>query len=391
MFVIGPNASGKSNLLDALRFLRQVASPGGGFQDAVANRGGMSRVRCLAARSFNHGHALMGITIGDEERPSRWSYQVTFTAEPRGRHRPILRSEIVQKDGEAVRGAGAAGGAGVIPALVGGPPTPDNPLPDSQRRRSAGRLDDALQRHTGRPGPRQGRGRAPQAWGGRHGSRRSRFDPGHPGVARRRHEPGRFSRPENCASRSTGASAPARARVKIVYFAVEGETDIPVADRMIRFVGREPRATRASGGKSRLDARIAELNRSGSAINWLILRDLDHDAPCPPALIAHLMGGYRLAPRLSLRIPVRAVESWLLADAQGFAEEFRVPERRLPGRPDDLDDPKQHLIDLCRYSVRRAIRNAMVPRPAFSSPCTGCKRNLVMRVEPDGGIGFPTQ
>ena len=102
MFVIGPNASGKSNLLDALRFLRQVASPGGGFQDAVANRGGMSRVRCLAARSFNHGHALMGITIGDEERPSRWSYQVTFTAEPRGRHRPILRSEIVQKDGEAV-------------------------------------------------------------------------------------------------------------------------------------------------------------------------------------------------------------------------------------------------------------------------------------------------
>ena len=102
MFVIGPNASGKSNLLDALRFLRQVASPGGGFQDAVTNRGGMSRVRCLAARSFNHGHASMGITIGDDECPSRWSYQVTFTAEPRGRHRPILRSEIVEKDGDPV-------------------------------------------------------------------------------------------------------------------------------------------------------------------------------------------------------------------------------------------------------------------------------------------------
>ena len=101
-FVIGPNASGKSNLLDALRFLRQVASPGGGFQDAVANRGGMSRVRCLAARNFNHGHASMGITIGDDERPPRWSYQVTFTAEPRGRHRPILRSELVEKDGHTV-------------------------------------------------------------------------------------------------------------------------------------------------------------------------------------------------------------------------------------------------------------------------------------------------
>ena len=52
MFVIGPNASGKSNLLDALRFLKQIASTGGGFQDAVDRRGGMPRIRCLAARNF---------------------------------------------------------------------------------------------------------------------------------------------------------------------------------------------------------------------------------------------------------------------------------------------------------------------------------------------------
>ena len=102
MFVIGPNASGKSNLLDALRFLRQVASPGGGFQNAVMTRGGMSRVRCLAARNFNHGHATVGVSIGDDERPTRWLYQITFTAESRGRHRPILRSETVERDGETV-------------------------------------------------------------------------------------------------------------------------------------------------------------------------------------------------------------------------------------------------------------------------------------------------
>ncbi len=61
MFVIGPNASGKSNLLDALRFLKQIASTGGGFQDAVDRRGGMSRIRCLAARNLNHGHVTLGI------------------------------------------------------------------------------------------------------------------------------------------------------------------------------------------------------------------------------------------------------------------------------------------------------------------------------------------
>ena len=102
MFVIGPNASGKSNLLDALRFLRQVASPGGGFQDAVTSRGGMSRVRCLAARNFNHGYVTVGVTIGDDEFPNRWSYQITFSAEQRGRHRPLLKSERVEKDGRTM-------------------------------------------------------------------------------------------------------------------------------------------------------------------------------------------------------------------------------------------------------------------------------------------------
>ena len=31
-FVVGPNASGKSNLLDALRFLKQIATAGEGFR-----------------------------------------------------------------------------------------------------------------------------------------------------------------------------------------------------------------------------------------------------------------------------------------------------------------------------------------------------------------------
>ena len=66
----------------------------------------------------------------------------------------------------------------------------------------------------------------------------------------------------------------------VVYYAVEGETDIPVAERLIRLAGLAPRPTRVAGGKSQLDARIPALNRSGVALNWLILRDLDHDAPC---------------------------------------------------------------------------------------------------------------
>ena len=102
MLVIGPNASGKSNLLDALRFLGQIASPGGGFQNAVASRGGMARLRCLAARYFNKGRVTLRITIGDDECPSKWAYAVTFTAEQRGKRRPILYQEIVERNASEV-------------------------------------------------------------------------------------------------------------------------------------------------------------------------------------------------------------------------------------------------------------------------------------------------
>lgn len=102
MLVIGPNASGKSNLLDALRFLGQVASPGGGFQNAVASRGGTARLRCLAARRFNKGRVTLRITIGDDERPCTWAYEVTFTAEQRGRRRPMLCREVVESDARRI-------------------------------------------------------------------------------------------------------------------------------------------------------------------------------------------------------------------------------------------------------------------------------------------------
>jgi len=46
-FFVGPNASGKSNLLDALRFLKNLVAVGGGLQAAVHSREGISGLRCL--------------------------------------------------------------------------------------------------------------------------------------------------------------------------------------------------------------------------------------------------------------------------------------------------------------------------------------------------------
>ena len=141
----------------------------------------------------------------------------------------------------------------------------------------------------------------------------------------------------------------------VVYYAVEGDTDVPVAEHLIRLIGLYPRPNLTHGFLLSIGPVVA--------LNWLILRDLDRDAPCASALIADLLHERGLAPRVSLRIPVRAMESWLLADREGFTGEFGVAAHRLPDRPDELDDPKQHLVHACRHSTRRTVRNAMVPRP----------------------------
>ncbi len=102
LVLVGPNASGKSNLLDAVRFLRDLSQPGGGFQEAVLRRGGLTRVRNLAARNFNHGHILIRVQLGDDEEPNQWEYEVAFRGEPRGLHRPVVVRERVSRAGDLV-------------------------------------------------------------------------------------------------------------------------------------------------------------------------------------------------------------------------------------------------------------------------------------------------
>ena len=93
MFIVGPNASGKSNLLDVFRFLRDIAEPEGGFQRAVKSRGGVSNLRCLHARKQPDIALHVDVMIDDTE----WSYRLEFSQD--NQRRALVSREEVRRDG----------------------------------------------------------------------------------------------------------------------------------------------------------------------------------------------------------------------------------------------------------------------------------------------------
>jgi predicted ATPase len=97
MFLIGPNASVKSNLLDALRFLRDLVRVGGGLEKAVADRGGVTRLRSLAAR--RHPDIVIDVHI-DDDNNGGWQYRIAIVQD--NNSRPYLKEEKVWKSGELI-------------------------------------------------------------------------------------------------------------------------------------------------------------------------------------------------------------------------------------------------------------------------------------------------
>lgn len=94
-YLLGPNASGKSNLLDAFRFLRDVSKArGGGLQAAISERGGISKLRCLHARK--DPEVEVDVELAEAaDGPAKWRYRLGFRSEGKGAQRVLVSREEV--------------------------------------------------------------------------------------------------------------------------------------------------------------------------------------------------------------------------------------------------------------------------------------------------------
>lgn len=98
VFVAGPASAGKSNFLDAFRFLGELAAASIGLQEAVRRRGGVRRLRCLAARK----ESQLGLLVhaGTSAQPLEWEYEIEIGSDAQGR--PVVQREHLRRRRETI-------------------------------------------------------------------------------------------------------------------------------------------------------------------------------------------------------------------------------------------------------------------------------------------------
>lgn len=112
-------------------------------------------------------------------------------------------------------------------------------------------------------------------------------------------------------------------------------------------------------GFGNIRADVPKFRKACKVLPHVVLTDLDR-YPCPVALLAD-WNAIRLSEQMMLRIAVREVEAWLLADRNGIADFLGVAPGKVPALPEQEDDPKRCLMNLVRRGRNRRLAEELVP------------------------------
>ena len=113
-------------------------------------------------------------------------------------------------------------------------------------------------------------------------------------------------------------------------------------------------------GSGWIHKRIKGFNNAAKGMPYLVLTDLDQ-CECPPILLREWLGEVKHN-NLLFRVAVKEVESWILASRQKFARFAGISQVKIPVKVDDIEKPKEFLVDLVKRSRNKDLRMDMVPR-----------------------------
>lgn len=142
---------------------------------------------------------------------------------------------------------------------------------------------------------------------------------------------------------------------------VEGNLDEAVARKIIKSEGGLVSQVYGRNGVNYIADRIDGFNGLAQGQPILTLVDLmDIDSDCPAEAVEEWLP-YR-HDQMLLRLVVREIESWILADRSNISSFLGIRKPLIPHHPEDIEDPKSTLVELARSSPKEGLKNAIVPR-----------------------------
>jgi len=164
---------------------------------------------------------------------------------------------------------------------------------------------------------------------------------------------------------------------------VEGNLDETVARQVIDAAGGTVGTVYGRRGVDYIEKKITGFNQLAKGISILTLVDLmDLDSDCPAEIVREWLPHRH--EQMLLRLVVREIESWILADRTSISRFFGLRKALIPHHPEQLEDPKATLVELADSSQRQGLRNAIVPddpttndeRPAYTTRMQRFVRDL---------------
>lgn len=145
-----------------------------------------------------------------------------------------------------------------------------------------------------------------------------------------------------------------------------------VCERIANELGLKVFMRLRRGGCGYLKSRIGSFIEMARQYPVLVVTDLD-DKVCAEELVRQWVAGRQVSDKFFLRVAVREVESWIMADRDGFGEFIGA---RIDFDPEQLPDPKAKLLHLA-LQAPRAIREELISqRSAIASQGVGYNTKL---------------
>lgn len=160
-----------------------------------------------------------------------------------------------------------------------------------------------------------------------------------------------------------------------VVLAVEDELSEQIGRRLTMDVGLQVELVLRKRGNGYLKSKITNFCEIAQHTPVLLITDLDTISTVEK-LKLNWLNKTKLPKTFLFHVAVREVESWILADHQGMKQMLGKKVNKFPVAPDDLADPKSHLLNLAASAAREVRDDLVAERGSVARQGLGYNKRL---------------